>query len=82
MDLYRDLLAEMIKKGELDIARLQSKETIDALIEMKCYRVLLSIREILDDDTIDDPACFERIERIVSLFEQLGSNGGSRHDFG
>jgi len=82
MNLYQDLLAEMIKKGELDFACLKSRETLDVLIEMKCYRVLHQIRKVLDDDTLDDPACFEKIERIVCLFEQIGSDGGSRHDFG
>jgi len=80
MELYRNLLAEMIRKGE--IGAVESKEELDTLIEMKCYRVLLTIRKILDDDTLDDPACFEKIECIVCLFESIGSDGGSRHDFG
>ena len=45
-------------------------------------RALLKIRDILADDTLDDPACFARIEAIVSLLGDLGINCGRRHDFG
>lgn len=43
---------------------------------------LRNIQEILADDTLDDPACFHRIESIVSLLEDLGISCGGRHDFG
>ena len=32
--------------------------------------------------TLDDPACFARIEALVSVLEHLGSDGGARHGFG
>ena len=35
----------------------------------------------LDDETLEDPACFAKIERIVRIYEDLGPGGGSRHDF-
>lgn len=37
---------------------------------------------MIEDDGLDDPACFQKIEAIVRVFETLGSNGGNRHDFG
>lgn len=45
-------------------------------------RALRSIQKILADDTLDDPACFHRIEAIVSLLEDIGLSCGGRHDFG
>ena len=45
-------------------------------------QALRNIQEILADDTLDDPACFHRIESIVSLLEDLGISCGGRHDFG
>ena len=39
------------------------------------------IRAVLDDETLEDPACFQRIEEIVGICERLGMGGGSRHDF-
>ena len=44
-------------------------------------QALRKIRDILADDTLDDPACFARIEAIVSLLEDLGIDCGERHDF-
>ena len=45
-------------------------------------RALWKIREILADDTLEDPECFQRIEAIVSLLEDMGISCGGRHDFG
>ena len=46
------------------------------------YRILLEIKNIVADDDLDDNECFEKIERIVELFESNGYNYGNRHDFG
>ena len=43
---------------------------------------LLKIWDILADDSMDDPECFQRIEAIVHLMEDLGIPCGGRHDFG
>ena len=45
-------------------------------------RALRKIQEILSDDTLDDPACFHRIESIVSLLEDMSLSCGGRHDLG
>ena len=45
-------------------------------------RALWKIREVLADDTLDDPSCFQRIEAIVKLMEELDIYCGNRHDFG
>ena len=45
-------------------------------------RALRRIQEIVADETLSDPACFARIEAIVSLLEDLGLSCGGRHDFG
>ena len=51
------------------------------LVSDASSRALRNIRDILADDTLDDPACFARIEAIVSLLEDLGIDCGGRHDF-
>ena len=43
--------------------------------------LLVGDRSYVDDETLDDPSCFQRIERIVTVYEALGAGGGSRHDF-
>ena len=59
----------------------QEREFYKCLVSDASSRPLRKIRDILADDTLDDPACFARIEAIVSLLEDLGIDCGERHDF-
>ena len=52
------------------------------MIEMKCYHAIEEIKKILEEDTLNDAECFERIEKIIVIFEALGSGIHGRHDFG
>lgn len=47
----------------------------------EALRILEEIQRVLDDDTLDDPECFERIERIVKIFHANNISTG-RHDWG
>ena len=78
MDLYEQILCETIAREVIPSLHINSKE----LVEMKCYQTILRIREILSEETLDDQACFWRIEEIVSALDDLGIGGGGRHDFG
>lgn len=84
MNFYESLLAgfdEDLREG----ARLREEERLrltEALMKDACCQVLQEIREVLDDDGLDDSTCFRRIEEIVNIYEKIGSDGGSRHDFG
>lgn len=49
---------------------------------MKCYQALKKIKAIIDDDSLDDKECFMRIEEVICVLEEVGSGGGTRHDFG
>ena len=55
---------------------------IQKLVESSCYQALEQIRSILRDDSLSDPECFQKIEKIVEVYEHLGSGTGGRHDFG
>jgi len=70
---FADLKKEIMK--ELDVGIYKD------IVETECYKALREIRNILDDDTLEDPECFMKIEKIVRVFEEMGSSGGSRHDF-
>ena len=50
------------------------------MIEMKCYHAIEEIKKILEEDTLNDAECFERIEKIIVIFEALGSGIHGRHD--
>ena len=58
------------------------REFYRCLVSDASGRALLRIRDILADDTLSDESCFQRIEAIVSLLEDLGIDCGGRHDFG
>ncbi len=49
-------------------------------MEQECYQALLKIKEIIEDESLNDAECFEKIEEIIRVLEFVGSNGGSRHD--
>lgn len=79
MELKQQLIWDGLEKGELQIVL---SEQAEQWIEGRCYRALQTIRRVLMDDSINDEECFMRIEGILDAFEEIGSNGGTRHDFG
>ncbi len=60
------------------------QENIDfnSLLESACYIALDKIKTVIQDDSLTDAECFFKIEEIICILEDLGSNGASRHDFG
>ena len=82
MELYKEILCQILKTDGYEILLPKQEKTISEIIELKCYQALCEIKKILEDDTLDDKDCFERIEKIVVIFEGLGSGVAYRHDFG
>lgn len=81
MELYRDLLIKLLENEEIKIEFPNLNVSPSELIEMRCYNALKEIKAIIEDDSCIDEECFMKIEKIVCLLEDLGSDGGSRHDF-
>lgn len=83
MELYQEILVHLLntQQIEVNIPALQPG-ALEHIVESICYQTLLRIQEIVQDDCFDDAECFQRIEEIVCTFEAIGSDGGSRHDFG
>ena len=79
MKLWQAILASVTKECE---GKMITESDIEKLFEKECYIVLERIKAILEDDSLDDKDCFEKIESIVCLFEEIGSDCGARHDFG
>lgn len=50
-------------------------------VESVALSVLAQIKTILDDNTLDDPECFQRIEAIINALHAQGVST-SRHDWG
>lgn len=81
MELYREILCHLLQNENVEI-RFPDLKPQHEVVESICYRTLQKIKEILQDDTLQDKECFEKIEEIICAFEAIGSSGGNRHDFG
>jgi len=78
MKLYKEILAKALEKEEMIILFPNLQLNANELVQTKCYQALQTIKSIIEDEGLSD---FECVEQIVCVFEQLGSSGGSRHDF-
>ena len=76
-----ELAAEAIG---LEVMRyLKQEETVKRIAaetESRALRALEGIRRILNDDALEDPECFQRIESILAAWEEAGIST-ARHDF-
>jgi len=79
MELYEEMLIKLLEDGQTFT---KIKAGVTEVLEQKCYQALVTIKNILEDDNLEDKECFAKIEKIVCLFENLGSGCGTRHDFG
>ena len=82
MELYKELLIHVLSQESIQLSFPNMQEGVSALLERECYRVLEKIKAALADDRLDDRECFYRIEEIIRAFEESGSSGETRHDFG
>ena len=81
MELWTEILAHHIADELIQSVFPSLKVDPIAIVEGKCYCALKTIKEILEDDSLDDKECFLKIEEIISVLEFLGSDAGLRHDF-
>ncbi len=82
MELWKEILFHALAEQPMEITFPALHISPERLLELRCYQALKQIKTIIEDDTLDDPSCFEQIEAIVLQLEALGSDGGFRHDFG
>ena len=77
MELYEEIIAKVFQR------QYQCLKTETArIVETECYKALQKIKKVIEDDSLDDKQCFARIEKIVIILENIGSDGGTRHNFG
>lgn len=82
MDLYKEILVNILEQENVEITFTNLTINSEKIIENQCYKALNEIKSIIEDDSLDDKECFMKIEKIVTTLENIGSNGGNRHDFG
>lgn len=83
-EFYANILAKiLIDAGAgIVIGGTDSEDILKSMAESESCKALRKIRDVLDDDTLEDETCFRRIGEIVSILEELGPGAGCRHDFG
>ena len=81
MELYGELLCDFFMEKGVKITLAEDVDLAN-VVETECYKALCEIKEIIQDNTLDDSDCFEKIEEIVCLLESKGIDCGTRHDFG
>ncbi len=82
MELYAQILQNILEKNEIVIRFPDLRTDITTVFKLECYQTLRKIKAVIEDDSLDDETCFTRIEEIINIFEEIGSDCGGRHDFG
>ena len=80
MELWEEMLLQMLKEGCVEI-KFSTTKNIENKINSGCYKALQQIKDIIKNDSLTDKDCFMKIEEIICVLEEIGSNGGNRHDF-
>lgn len=82
MEFYEELLLKQLSPEILNQIFKNMHFDLNAILHDACYYALREIKKVLEDDSLEDAECFEKIEQIVSILEKYGSDAGTRHDFG
>lgn len=80
--MYKEILIRILQNERVEVVFPTLQVDIHRLFELRCYQALAEVRRILRDASLEDEDCFAKIEAIVTVIEELGSDAGPRHDFG
>lgn len=80
MELWKELLISGLQ-NEIEQKDLLNDKALKEIIENKCYKILLQIKKVIENEKLSDEDCFIKIEEIMSVLEQNGIYC-DRHDFG
>lgn len=82
MPIEESLYAQVLGKELLCHLENEESKVLQRIseIDSKAVEILEEIRAILNDDTLDDPDCLERIDQIVSLYHK-NDISTNRHDW-
>ena len=67
MNLYREIFFHVLCGQKMKIGFPNLEGNIQALLESICHQTLEKRKEVIHDDSLDDPECFAKIEKIVCL---------------
>lgn len=72
LSMEDELWAQVIAQEMVRYARAGGEPFMAGRADSEAVRILTEIKEVLDDRSLDDPACFYRIDAIVSAFARAG----------
>jgi len=81
MELYKEILIQVLSKQDMQILFPNLNIDTTKIVESECYKALQKIKAVIEDDSLEDEECFMRVEKIICALEEIGSDGGLRHDF-
>lgn len=76
----KELCAKALSDCIMNYMKPVTSEDLLRCIQSNAVTALAQIKTILDDESLDDPACFRRIDAIVDAFHKSGIST-IRHDF-
>jgi len=80
MDLATEILTNIIENHkEVNISINVPQKDIEKLFSDTCYKALVDIQSLIENEELSDFMC---VEGIVQIFERIGSSGGFRNDEG
>lgn len=80
MELWRELLISGLQNENYKFDYMNDK-ILKEITENRCYKILLEIKQTIEDKKLTDQDCFIKIEKILFLIEKNGVFC-DRHDFG
>lgn len=82
MELWREILCTVLEHQTAEVIFPNLRLELKEIVELTSYQALQRIKEILDNETWNDAECYQKIEQVIQVFESLGDDSISRHDFG
>lgn len=80
MKLYQEMMTKILSNEVMEVSFPNFNVNPSEVLEMQCYKALSKIKLILEDETLNDAECFDKIEEIICVFEELGTHSIYRHD--
>ena len=81
MKKYEQILVKAQENKTVQVVFPNVKLNPTEIVQLNCYQAIEKIRDVLQNEDLEDVDCFMRIEEIVNTLEDLGVDVDGRHDF-
>ena len=77
MELFKEIILEGLKSEKIELSLLSVTIDTEKIVHDIAYKILLEIKQILENDKLSD---FDCVEEIMRTFKNIGGID-YRHDF-